>query len=132
MQEEFGDFGTSEKNFTALEEIVAFDLDHGAQVVIAEMMVHPALLDLNDARGNPRADRARILDLIARVNSRIDSIASANGIQYLRFDPSLAIPDKGWFDLYHLNINGAKVFSDWLGRQVALLIQLAEPSGPAE
>ena len=119
MRAEFGNFGISENNFSALEEVVAFDQSQGAQVILVEMMYHPALLDLNDSRGNPRADRARILDLIARVNAQLDALAQQRGIVYIHFDSSLPIPEKGWFDLYHLNNNGAKVFSAWLGEQVA-------------
>jgi len=120
LRVEFGNFGTSENNFKALERVVTFDQAQGAQVILAEMLYHPALLDLKDTRGNPRVDRAQILNLIARVNSRLDLLARADNITYIHFDPNLPIPEKGWFDLYHLNNNGAKVFSAWLGEQVAI------------
>lgn len=119
MQAEFGSFGLSENNFSALEDVIRYDQGQGAQVLLVEMMYHPALLDLKDARGNPRVDRAQILGLIQRVNTRLDQMAQTYASTYIHFDASLPIPENGWYDLYHLNNNGAKVFSAWLGGQVA-------------
>ena len=122
LQLEFGNFGVSERNLLALEEIVAFSKDSGAQVLIAEMAYHPALLDLKDPKGSPRANRAQMLAFIGNVNARLAEIAARREVALLKFNPSLSLPESGWFDLYHLNRNGARVFSLWLGRRAAQIL----------
>lgn len=122
LQLEFGNFGVSERNLSALEETIAFSQEAGAQVILVEMTYHPALLDLKDPKGNPRANREQILAFIEKVNARLGSIASQHEIVFLKFDPSISLPETGWFDLYHLNRVGAEVFSQWLGGQAAQVL----------
>lgn len=124
LQLEFGNFGVSERNLAALDEIVAFSRAQGAQVLIVEMAYHPALLELKNPRGSPRADREQTLAFIGKVNARLAEIAANHGITLLKFDPTLSLPETGWFDLYHLNRNGAKFFSRWLGRRAARILDL--------
>lgn len=128
MRAEFGNFGISERHLSALEDIVTFSQQAGAQVLIVEMIYHPALLELKDGKGRPRADKERILAFIGSVNARLREIAARHNIHFLEFDPSLPIPETGWFDLYHLNIYGAEVFSQWLGERAA---QALGPLPPA-
>jgi hypothetical protein len=116
---EFGNFGVSERNLSALEETIVFSQQAGAQVLLAEMIYHPALLELKDQKGNPRTNREQILAFIKKINARLGSIASQHGIAFLEFDPNISIPDTGWFDLYHLNRVGAEAYSRWLGEQAA-------------
>jgi hypothetical protein len=130
LQLEFGNFGISERNLAALQELIAFGQEQGAQVLLVEMAYHPALLDLKNPRGNPRANRELTLDFINRVNTRLTDIASQYKINLLRYNPSLEIPETGWFDLYHLNRNGARKFSQWLGIQAAQFIQLLPVATP--
>lgn len=122
LQLEFGDFGISERNLAALEEIVVFSQDAGAQVLIAEMAYHPALLELKDGKGNPRADKAETMAFISQVNQRLQAIATSHEVRFLAFDPAIALPKTGWYDLYHLNRIGAEVYSRWLGGQAAQLL----------
>jgi hypothetical protein len=127
LQLEFGNFGVSERNLSALDEIVAFSQAHGAQVMIMEMTYHPALLELKNPKGNPRADRNQTLAFIQKVNARLAAIAAEQKIAFLKFSPSLHLPETGWFDLYHLNRYGARVFSRWLGFRAAQIIDLTPP-----
>jgi hypothetical protein len=122
LQLEFGNFNVSERNLIALEETIAFSRDAGAQVILAEMVYHPALLELKDQRGKPRVNKDEILPFIDKVNSRLRDIAANNGIVFLEFDPSQSYPQIGWFDLYHLNRLGARIFSIWLGKQTGRII----------
>jgi hypothetical protein len=124
---EFGNFGMSERNLSALDDIVAFSQAHGAQVLMVEMTYHPILLELKDPKGNPRADREKILVFTEKVNARLVNIAAKHNIPFLKFNPSLLMPETGWFDLYHLNRNGALVFSRWLGIQAARILDLSTP-----
>ena len=119
---EFGDFGLSERNLDALEQIIADSQSAGAQVLIVEMPYHPALLDLKDERGTPRADRQAILDFQEAANLRIAEIGAEHAVPFIKIDSSLSIPDTVWFDLYHLNRLGAKLFSQWLVSQAASFI----------
>ena len=132
LQLEFGNFGVSERNLSALEETIAFSQEAGAQVILVEMTYHPALLDLKDPKGNPRANREQILAFIEKVNARLGGIASQHGIVFLKFDPALSLPETGWFDLYHLNRDGAEVFSQWLGRQAAQILGPLPPVQSSE
>ena len=122
LQQEFGNFGVSERNLSALEETIAFSQQAGDQVLLAEMTYHPALLELKDQRGNPRVDKEQILSFIGKVNARLNDIAARHEIVFLEFDPNVSLPETGWFDLYHLNRVGAEVFSRWLGGQAAQVL----------
>lgn len=119
LVQEFGNFNISERNLSALEQIVTDSQSVGARVLIVEMPYHPALLDLKDERGNPRADRDKILAFQKNVNARVEEIASAHEAVYLEHDATLVIPEDVWFDVYHLNRNGAALFGQWLGGQAA-------------
>jgi hypothetical protein len=127
FQQELGNFGISERNMSALEETIAFSKKAGAQVIIVEMAYHPALLELIDARRKPRLDKEQMLSFIGSVNSRLHDIAKDHGIFFLEFNPQVSLPDTGWFDLYHLNLVGADVFSLWLGDQVGQIIGSLPP-----
>jgi hypothetical protein len=117
LTQEFGNFGVSERNLSALEDTITFTQQAGAQVILAEMMYHPALLELKGPRGVVRTGKEDILAFIAKVNARLDVIASEHGTIFLHADPSVTIPEDGWFDLYHLNRLGAGPFSAWLGQE---------------
>ena len=132
LQLEFGNFGISERNLSALEETIAFSQQMGAQVLLAEMPYHPALLELKDDKGHPRADKEKILAFIEKVNHRLGAIAESHGIIFLKADPNLPIPNTGWFDLYHLNHIGAQTFSLWLGEQAAQILGPLAPVHPVE
>jgi hypothetical protein len=125
---EFGNFGVSERNLSALEETITFSQQAGAQVLLAEMTYHSALLELKNPKGNPRVDKEQILAFIKKINTRLTSIAADHKIPFLEFDPTVSIPDTGWFDLYHLNRIGAEVFSRWLGEQAAQALGALPPA----
>lgn len=130
MLVEYGDFNISERNLAALEEIVVFSQQIGAKVLIAEMAYHPAMLELKDGKGQPRIERAKVEAFIAKVNDRLRAIASAHDIALLELDSSLVLPEEGWFDLYHLNIYGAEIFSQWLGERAAQAVGPLPPPHP--
>lgn len=119
---EFGDFGVSDRNLAALEETIAFSQQAGAQVLLAEMTYHPALLELRGPRGVERAAKEEIKAFINKVNAKLDGIAAAHGIAFLHVNPDVDIPEDGWFDLYHLNSVGAGPFSAWLGQEAGRVL----------
>jgi hypothetical protein len=132
LQMEFGNFSISERNLTSLGDLIDFSQQAGAQVLLTEMTYHPALLELKDQRGEPRANREKILAFIATVNTRLKEVAAHHNIVFLEFDPSTVIPETGWYDLYHLNRLGAEVFSDWLGGRAAQTIGALPPPNAGE
>jgi hypothetical protein len=129
---EFGNYGISERNLSALEETITFTQEAGAQVMLAEMIYHPALLELKGPSGVVREGKEDILAFIAKVNARLDAIALKHGIIFLHADPSVAIPKDGWFDLYHLNRIGAGPFSAWLGQEAGRVLGPLPPVSEAE
>lgn len=124
MKDEFGNFNISERNLSALEDIVVYSQENGAQVIVAEMASHPALLELKDYRGNPRVDKTKMLTFISQVNARLQTITARHKVPFITYDSTLPIPKTGWFDLYHLNLTGAKIYSQWLGEQAAQVLGL--------
>ena len=122
--QEFGHFTPSERNLAALEQIIADSQSVGARILVVEMPYHPALLDLKDEKGNPRINRDDILAFQQKVNGRIEQIAESHNSAFLQIDASLAIPEDVWFDLYHLNRDGARIFSEWLGARAAQVADL--------
>jgi len=125
---EMGNFGISESNLAALHETITFSQQEGAQVLLAEMVYHPDLLELKDGKGNPRIDQTRMLTFIETVNARLNTIAANHSITFMEFDPNLPFSNEHWFDLYHLNRDGAAVFSQWLGEQAAQIIDILPPN----
>ena len=119
LRQEFGNFGVSERNLTALEEIISDSQSAGATVLIAEMIYHPNLLELKDILGRPRMNPREVLAFRDQVNGRLQSIAETHRIVFLPFKQDLPIPNDSWYDLYHLNRRGAKFVSQWLGKAAA-------------
>lgn len=129
---EFGHFGASERNLSALEQIILDSQAEGAKVLVAEMMYHPALLDLKDNSGNPRINHAKVLAFRKMINDRIRGITQKNNVAFLEFDPSLAVSNRGWYDLYHLNRTGAEIFSNWLGKIAVQQVGPLPPTNTSE
>lgn len=99
-----------DENLGALEKI----LDHeksGTRVIVVEMPVSDGLYYFFD---NGEADYNRFI-------ARMDELTARYQVPFLRTEPLDFIPDDGWSDYSHLNIAGAQIFSDWLGRQVAVI-----------
>ena len=132
LEDELGNFSISERNLSALEETIVFSQEAGAQVLIAEMTYHPALLELKDGKGTPRVDKENMLAFIGQVNTRLQAIATRRNVRFLAFDPAVAFPPSGWYDLYHLNRIGAKNYSQWLGEQAARVLAPLPPAQPSE
>lgn len=118
---EFGDYRVSGRNIAALEQIIIDSQSVGSHILIVELPYHPALLDLKDGRGKARGDRQATLDFQETVNEKISEIANAHAIPFIKTNPSLAIPSNVWFDLYHLNRLGARIFTQWLAVQATSL-----------
>ena len=97
-----------EENIAALENIIAHE-NTGTEIVVVEMPMPDGLYSFF---ANGEADYDRFI-------AQVDELAGKYRVPFLRTEPLELIPDDGWFDYSHMNISGAEVFSDWLGRQIA-------------
>jgi hypothetical protein len=50
---------------------------------------------------------------------QVDQITELNGTPLWRIADHPEIPRQGWWDYTHLNIQGAEIFSQWLGAQLS-------------
>jgi hypothetical protein len=94
-------------NLAALERIMDYK-GLGTKVIVAEMPVSDGLYYFF---GKGETDYNRFI-------AQVDELANLHQVPFWRTEPLDSIPDDGWSDYSHLNVTGAKIFSDWLGRQV--------------
>lgn len=78
-------------------------------VVVMEMPVHPTLLSALNRGSN----------LHEIILGDMAAIADAAGVEFWPSSGTIFIPDEGWSDRYHLNPEGATLFSRWVGRRAA-------------
>ena len=105
------------ENLAALENILEHEKS-GTRVIVVEMPVSDGLYYFFD---NGEADYNRFV-------ARMDELTARYQIPFLRTEPLDFIPDDGWSDYSHLNITGAQIFSDWLGRQIAVIHEMERAS----
>jgi len=106
-------YPTSRISSSRLEELrrlIELGNDRGVGVVVGEMPVHPFVYE---CMGGEEAHRA----FQERVRAAVEA---AEGI-FLPAGPGLEIPPEGYADLEHLNLNGAPLFSRFLGERLAEL-----------
>lgn len=96
-------FRLEPERLRGLEQVVQLN-SPGTRVLIVEMPTHPRIVEYY-----PNGTR----DLDSFV-SRVQDIADANAVPF-RHDSSANLPATGWFDLGHLNAQGALAYSQWLG-----------------
>ena len=65
--------------------------------------------------GNQRSDYERFVSEVGR-------ISAAQGVQFILTDTWQVIPLEGWVDYSHLNLRGARAFSQRLGVEVAKIL----------
>ena len=96
------------ENLEGLERITDYN-GSGTQVILVEMPVSDGLYYFF---GHPELDYNRFL-------ARVGALAALHQVPFWQTEPLDFIPDNGWVDYSHLNKTGAKIFSTWLGQQVA-------------
>jgi hypothetical protein len=58
-----------------------------------------------------------------RAADRFARHAARHHVPVWRTDDRLSIPADGWYDEFHLNSEGAAVFSRWLGERLAAEVE---------
>jgi hypothetical protein len=64
-----------------------------------------------------------------RIVARLKEETAKYGMPFWRA-PADVIPDDGWVDLWHMNADGARAYSRWLGGRIADAIAAGELAGP--
>jgi hypothetical protein len=95
-------------NLDGLESIMEYN-QSGTPVILVEMPVSDGLYYFF---GNRKSDYNRFL-------TRVGELATLYHVPFWQTKSLNFIPDNGWVDYSHLNKTGAKIFSIWLGQQVA-------------
>lgn len=90
----------------AMERIM--QLHSQTEIVIVEIPFHPSLMSLYDGGA----------DTHYRISSRLNMLAKEHEVLYIPSARQDLIPDNGWRNNNHMNIIGARVFSQWLGKQL--------------
>lgn len=96
-----------EENLSGLEQIISQN-GQNTQVIIVEMPVPSGYFYFF---GNGKDDYQRFID-------KVSHLAEAYNVLFWQTTTLQMIPDSGWRDYSHLNIEGAKIFSKRLGQQV--------------
>jgi hypothetical protein len=93
-----------------LRDLIELGRAHGTRVVVAEMPVHPLVITCMGGEEERQAFRAAVAA----------AVEGAGGV-FLPVDQGLQIPLEGYANLEHLNLNGAPLFSRYLGERLAEL-----------
>ena len=103
----FSSYTVLDENIRALESMMAYN-GTKTQVLVVEMPVSDGLYYFFS---NGSADYDRFVESVSKAAALYD-------VPFWRTEPLDSIPDHGWLDYSHLNVDGAEIFSTWLGEQV--------------
>lgn len=104
----FSTYRILDDNLAALRQIMRHK-GSDTQVIIVEMPIADGLYYFF---GNGETDYQRFIDQVTKLSEE-------QGVNFWQTEPLDLIPDDGWVDYTHINTKGAKLFSTWLGEQVA-------------
>jgi hypothetical protein len=99
------------ENVDGLKKIANFS-EQGVQVIFFEV---PVVFDeYYNYFGNGEDDYDGFVNAVS-------SVTDEYGIPFIRTNELSTIPEEGWWNENHLNMEGANIFSRWLGEQIGLL-----------
>lgn len=102
------DYKVLPENLMGLRQVVK-QRDHGVHVIVIDMPLKSSYFGFFK---NGKQDFNKYLGSVGRI------LASSHTTFWMASDLSL-IPDDGWWDYSHLNLQGAKLFSAWLGHKMS-------------
>lgn len=102
------DYEIRAENMDGLRRILSLS-DHETTVIILELPFHENALDFF---ANGEQDYARYIQ-------QVSSAAETRQTLVWRLKDQPSFPIEGWWDYFHLNLEGARLFSEWLGNQAA-------------
>jgi hypothetical protein len=101
----YGQFAIGSAHLQGLEQLLRLD-SPATRVLIVEMPIHPQLLDFFP---NGKRDYDAFVTTVERA-------AAAHHVPLWRALSADALPDTIWYDMGHMNAEGAEFYSRWLGR----------------
>lgn len=107
-------------NLLGLEQIVNQNSPK-TKVIILEMPVPPTHFDYFK---NGRQD-------FDRYTTQVENLLASSKVPFWKTTDEQLIPADGWWDPSHLNADGAKIFSEWLGHRVGQAVRQGEISNLA-
>jgi hypothetical protein len=97
-----------EENLAGLQQIVN-QSDHGVRVIVVEMPFHETAYEFFS---NGKQDYETYIQ-------EMDAITASTSTPFWRADEQLFLPPENWWDYFHLNLQGANIFSEWLGKKLS-------------
>jgi hypothetical protein len=120
LYSQLSDYEVRPENLAGLQQLLGL-AGPDLVVIVVEMPVPPTYFQIF---GHGRDDYARFTGEVSR-------LAQENGVPFWRVNPEFRAPVTDWNDYSHLNAHGARIFSQWLGRQVAEFVAPDSVSIPA-
>ena len=99
------DYEMLPENLLALDEIASL-ADKNTEVLILEMPVPDTYFTFFGDDGR---------DYVTFLNN-VEAVAGKHSLMFWNTTAENLIPETGWADYSHLNAEGAKIFSEWLGK----------------
>lgn len=103
-----GQYEIQQENLEGLRQIVQ-QSDNGVEVIIIEMPFHENAYEFFP---NKKQDYEHYIQ-------QVDSITASSHTPFWRLDDQPFLSPENWWDYFHLNLQGAGHFSEWLGNELA-------------
>ncbi len=103
-----GHFEIRQENLDGLRQVVQ-QSDNGVQVIVIEM---PFYNNAYDFFPNGKQDYESYFQ-------QVDLITASNRTSFWQLDDQPSLSPESWWDYFHLNLQGADQFSQWLGSELA-------------
>jgi hypothetical protein len=116
----FQPFHILPENLAGLAHIVG-EQGEGTQVIVVEMPVNSQYFSYF-SQGQVDYDRFA---------TEVSTLLTTEGITFLRPLAVDLIPENGWWDRSHMNLQGADIFSQWMAEQIARLVAEGELEAPS-
>ena len=113
------DYRIFPEDFYGLEQILSLN-SSVLQVIVIEMPVPDTYLGFF---GNEKKDYQLFIE-------QVGGFSKSKQVPFWQTTPLKLIPDDGWVDYSHLNTNGARIFSEWLGKKVGEAVAQGIISNP--
>jgi hypothetical protein len=102
-----GHYEIRQENLEGLRQIVQ-QSNHGVEVIVIEMPFYETALEFFPNREQDYESYVR----------QVDRITASNRTSFWRRDDQPNLPPEYWWDYFHLNLQGADLFSEWIGNQL--------------
>ncbi len=116
--DQFGDYALSRRNVNGIEAFAQLQEAQGVQVIIVQLPHHPYMVNVTDPQGNPVPEAELVRSFLAEVELTLRQITADYGVLFIDTEAMGELPGNVWKDLYHLNVLGSPILSEWLTLQI--------------